>query len=130
MLRSPGGLLLDIAYTNVGSQLPDLAEIPIDDVPRLVGEWRRPVAEELADDSKRGGRHSACVRQAFDRRAMCCLRSPADSIDDEHSLIPILQRLNHCERKANLGMESADDQTLAPGLLHRVAERAILECVH
>src|SRR6266480_5257402 len=57
-------------------------------------------------------------------------RSAADGIGDEHRLVTVFQRLDGCEREADLGMEPAEDQPLASGLLYRLTKGAILERVH
>jgi hypothetical protein len=46
MLHGLGGPLLGFADTNVGVQLRNLGKIPIDDLAGLVGQRRRPIAED------------------------------------------------------------------------------------
>src|SRR5260221_4309818 len=75
MLPGLGGLLLNLADTDVGLHLRDLAEVPIDDLARLFGERRRPVTEELSDDGQRSARHGPCVRHP--RTACTPLTMPA-----------------------------------------------------
>jgi hypothetical protein len=44
--------------------------------------------------------------------------------------LAIFRRLNHLERQENIGVESTEDQPFASGLVHRLVDGLILECVH
>jgi hypothetical protein len=77
-----------------------------------------------------GGRHGSAVCQPFDARPVRDLGAPPDGVGDVQHLVPVLQRLHGGEGEADLGVQRADDQPLAPGRLHRLAEGLILERVH
>src|SRR2546427_4436449 len=55
---------------------------------------------------------------------------PYTTLFRSHRLVTGFQRLDGCEREADLGMEPAEDQPLASGLLYGFTEGAILERVH
>src|SRR6476660_1227022 len=52
------------------------------------------------------------------------------AVGDEHRVVTGLQSAGRRVGEADLGVESTDDQPLAPGGLHRLTEGLILEGVH
>jgi hypothetical protein len=124
------GELLSLRHPHVVGELRNRGEVPVDDIERRLAERTRPVTEELGHDRERGGRNRAGVRQPFDAGAVRGLRTPANGIRDIQDLVAVLQRLDGCEREADLRVESPDDQPLAPGCLDRLAKRLILERAH
>ena len=83
-------------------------------------ERARPVAEQLGRDRERCRRHGA--RETLDAGAVRGLRTSAHGVGDVHHFVALFQRLDAREGEADLRVEAADDQSLAPGRLHRVAE--------
>src|SRR6266550_3211231 len=68
--------------------------------------------------------------ETLDAGAMRSLRAAADRVGDIHDVVAVFQSLDGREREADLRVEAADDQSLPPGSLHRLAESLVLERVH
>ena len=64
-----------------------------------------------------------------DTRSVRDLGSAADGVGHKLCLVTGLERLDHGEREADLGLQCTEDQPLAPRRRHSVTERLTLERV-